>query len=153
MFQTVNRKIGFVLILFSIFFLVLCYQLPTFPFVIPVDADLVPKLLGFLLMFLSIVLFFSKDGDTEEQRKKRKIEKKELYVLLGVLFQLLVYILFFELLGFLMMTTAFIISCSIFLGYKKWTTVIVTAVVFSVSIYLLFNYVLAVNLPSGILPF
>ncbi|KGA97535.1 hypothetical protein AJ85_00010 [Alkalihalobacillus alcalophilus ATCC 27647 = CGMCC 1.3604] len=149
---TVNKTISLVLIFVSIAYLIMAFRLPEYAFV-PVDADLIPKMLGVTLLILSICFFFSKDVDTEEQKKKRVIPKKEALMLLGVMALILIYITVLEIVGFVIMTAAFIIICSRFLGYKKWGVNIATALIFSVGAYSLFNYGLAIRLPAGLLPF
>src|SRR5690625_4409256 len=81
---------------------------------------LVLKILGFALLILAIIFFFSKDGDTEEQKEKRVISKEDVLKLLGVLAFILVYITILEVVGFVIMTFLFIIISSRFLGYKNW---------------------------------
>ncbi|KMK95748.1 tripartite tricarboxylate transporter TctB family protein [Rossellomorea marisflavi] len=149
---TVNKGISIVLMLVAVTYLIMSFLLPEYPFV-PVDADLIPKILGFCLLILSFCFFFSKDLDTEEQKAKRVIPRKEVLMLLAIMGLILIYITFLEVAGFIIMTTAFIIVCSRVLGYKKWVPNILTAIVFSGSAYSLFNYALSIRLPAGILPF
>ncbi|TWI59322.1 tripartite tricarboxylate transporter TctB family protein [Halalkalibacter nanhaiisediminis] len=149
---SVNKSLSLVLMTIALVYLIMAFRLPEYTFV-PVDADLIPKLLGFVLLILSICFFFSKDVDTEEQKKKRVIKRKEAGMLLGVMTLILIYITVLEVVGFVIMTIAFIIVCSRFLGYKKWVVNILTACIFSVGAYSLFNYGLAIRLPAGILPF
>ena len=150
--MSVNKGISLVLIVVSLLYLVSAYQLPEYIFV-PVDADLVPKLLGYALLILSVIFFFAKDPDTEEQKAKRHIKRDDLFMLLGVLALILIYITVLEVIGFVIMTALFIVCCSRLLGFKKWSTLITTAIIFAVGSYSLFNYALAIRLPSGILPF
>ncbi|GLO67955.1 tripartite tricarboxylate transporter TctB family protein [Oceanobacillus kimchii] len=149
---SVNRGISLVLIIISVGYLIMAYQLPAYIFV-PVDSDLVPKLLGYALLLLAIFFFFAKDTDTEDQKKNRVIPKKEVFMLLGVLAMILLYITILEVIGFVIMTSVFIIVSSRFLGYKNWTVLILTALLFSIGAYSLFNYALAIRLPAGFLPF
>ncbi|GIN14229.1 hypothetical protein J26TS2_40960 [Shouchella clausii] len=149
---TVNRGISLVLIGIAVVYLVMAFQLPKYAFV-PVDSDLVPKMLGASLLVLGICFFFVKDPDTEEQKKKRTIPKKEVWMLLTVMGLILIYITVLEVLGFVIMTTLFILVCSRFLGYRKWLVNAITSIAFSVGVYWLFNYGLAIRLPAGILPF
>lgn len=149
---TVNKSVSLVLFGLAAVYLFLAFNLPEYAFV-PVDADLIPKLLGFALVILSICFFFSKDIDTKDQKKKRVIKKKEAGMLLGVMALILLYITVLEVVGFVIMTAAFIIVCTRFLGYQNWIATIMTAVIFSVGAYALFNYGLAIRLPAGILPF
>ena len=149
---TVNKGLSLVLMILAVAYLIMAFNLPEYAFV-PVDADLIPKLLGFCLLILSICFFFTKDVDTEEQKSKRVIKKKEAGMLLGVMALVLLYITVLEVVGFVIMTAVFIIVCTRFLGYKNWIATIMTAVIFSGSAYALFNYGLAIRLPAGILPF
>lgn len=149
---TVNKSLSLVLMAIAIAYLIMAFRLPAYAFV-PVDADLIPKILGTCLLILSICFFFSKDVDTEEQKKKRVIKKEDAKMLLGVMLLVLVYITILEVVGFVIMTAAFIMICSRFLGYEKWLVNILTACIFSIGAYWLFNYGLAIRLPAGILPF
>lgn len=149
---TVNRGISIVLMVVAAGYLLMAFQLPEYAFV-PVDSDLIPKLLGICLFVLGVCFFFAKDTDTEEQKKRRTIPKKETYMLLGMMGLVLIYITFLEVVGFVMMTALFILISSRLLGYTKWLVTILTALFFSIGVYSLFNYGLAIRLPAGILPF
>ncbi|MFZ0369864.1 MAG: tripartite tricarboxylate transporter TctB family protein [Halobacillus sp.] len=152
MLKTMNQKISIFLILFSSGYLYLTYNLKEYPYV-PVDSDLVPKLLGFLLIGLAILLFFDKSSETEEEKEKRKVPGKELLVLLAVGVMILAYIFLLEILGFLLATALFVFFCSWFLGYKKWKSNLLVSLIFPSVLYYLFNYLLQIRLPQGILPF
>lgn len=152
MLKMIHRKIALVLIAFSLLYLLLSYQLPKYPYAI-IDADFVPKILGFLLLFLSVLLFLSKKKETEEEKKKRTIPKADIVTLLVVCVFMLVYIFLFELIGFFIMTALFVFVCSWYLGYKRHVVNAIVSLSFSLCIYLLFNYMLQINLPAGVLPF
>lgn len=152
MLKTVNQKVSLVLLGIGVVYLVLAYQIPSYPYT-EVDADVIPKVLGYLLIFLSILLFLSKDSETEEQKESRKIPKKEIGMLLAVAGFILLYIMLLELLGFVIVTTLFIYFCSWFLGYKNHIANGLVSILFPVLLYLMFTELLKMNLPSGILPF
>ncbi|MBO8157000.1 MAG: tripartite tricarboxylate transporter TctB family protein [Bacillaceae bacterium] len=151
MLRSVNQKISIILLLVAVFYLIFSYQLPSYPY-IPVDADFIPKVLGWLLVILAIALFFAKDQDSEEQKAKRRIPKKDALVILGVFGMVFIYILLLEIIGFVMMTALFIYFSSWFLGYTKHVTNVIVSILFPVILYGIFNYLLQINLPSGILP-
>ncbi|MFC4321498.1 tripartite tricarboxylate transporter TctB family protein [Litchfieldia salsa] len=151
MLKPIQRKIALVLALFSIIYISLSFQLPSYPYA-PVDADAIPKTLGFLLLLLAVCLFFSKKIETEMERQKRTFPKKDLYILLGVCAFILMYIFLLEIIGFVIMTTLFIFFCSWFLGYKNFKVNSIVSIGFSITLYFLFSYLLQINLPSGILP-
>ena len=121
MFKTVNQKVSIVLLVIAIVYLLLAYQLPSYPYT-NVDADVIPKGLGWLQVILSILLFISRDSETEEQKDSRKIPKKEIGILIAVGGFILAYILLLEVIGFVVVTALFIFFCTWFLGYKKFLT-------------------------------
>lgn len=152
MLKTVNQKVSLVLLAIGVFYLIFAYQIPSYQYT-EVDADAIPKILGYLLVFLSVLLFFSKDSETKEQKEKRNIPKKEIAMLLGVAGFILLYIMFLEALGFIIVTACFIYFCSWFLGYKNHLANGLVSILFPVILYLMFTELLQMNLPSGILPF
>ncbi|MHA6252787.1 tripartite tricarboxylate transporter TctB family protein [Oceanobacillus sp. CAU 1775] len=152
MFKTVNQKVSLVLLAIGAIYLVLAFQIPSYPYT-QIDADVIPKGLGYLLIFLSILLFFSKDSETKEQKEKRDIPKKEVGMLLGVALFILFYIMLLEILGFVIVTAIFVYFCSWFLGYKKHVTNGIVSIMFPVLLYLMLSELLQMSLPSGILPF
>ncbi|MCF6138557.1 tripartite tricarboxylate transporter TctB family protein [Alkalihalobacillus berkeleyi] len=152
MLKTMNQKISVFLILFSTGYLYLSFQLKEYPYV-PVDSDLVPKALGILLIGLAVLLFFDKSSESDEERKKRVVPKKEILVLVSVGGMIFLYIFLFEGLGFLLTTALFVFFCSWFLGYKKWLSNALVSIIFPSVLYYLFNYLLQIRLPQGLLPF
>lgn len=151
MLSTINQRIGLLLFLIAAVYLFLSYQLPNYPYA-PVDADVIPKGLGFLMILLSILLFFSRAVETEAEKAKRNIPKKELLVLLAVFGMIFVYILLFEIIGFIIMTMIFIFFSSWFLGYRAFKTNIIVSILFPIVMYTIFVYALGITLPRGIIP-
>ncbi|WP_082233197.1 tripartite tricarboxylate transporter TctB family protein [Halobacillus massiliensis] len=152
MVKTMNQKISIVLMLFSIGYLYLSFNLREYPYV-PVDSDLVPKVLGFILFGLAILLYFDKSSETKEQKAKRDVPKREIPMMLGVAGMILIYIFLFEMIGFLIMTALFVFGCAAFLGYRRWVTNVIVSLLFPGILYYVFNYLLQIRLPQGILPF
>lgn len=152
MLKTMNQRISVILLIIAAGYLVMTYQLPSYAYT-EIDADVLPQVLGWLLIALSIGLFFAKDSETEEQKKRRDISKKDLLVLIAVFAFVFVYIMFLEMLGFVLVTALFIYFCSWFLGYKKHVTNLIVSVAFPVFLYVMFTNFLQVSLPQGILPF
>jgi putative tricarboxylic transport membrane protein len=150
--QTMDRKIAVVLFIVALIYLLLSYQLPAFPYTI-VDADVLPKGLGYLLVLLSLILFLQNRPETEEQKQKRKLEKQEVIILLSILGIVLLYIFLLETVGFVINTIVFLIITTRVLGYVKWRTNIVVSVLFTLILYISFNYLLQIYLPQGFLPF
>ncbi|SOC40694.1 tripartite tricarboxylate transporter TctB family protein [Salinicoccus kekensis] len=152
MLKTINQRVSIILLLLAIGYLYLSYQLPSFAYT-NVDADVLPKALGWLLAVLSIALFFSKDSETEEQKARRDIPRKDLGMIAIVFLLILGYIFLFEFLGFILVTLLFIFFSSLILGYKNYITNGIVSVLFPVILYFAFTEFLQINLPQGILPF
>lgn len=149
MLNTLNKKMSFVLMMITIVYLIASFRLPAYAYV-PVDSDAVPITLGFILLALSIALFFSKDKEDGEQKT---IPRGEIIVILAVLGFVLLYIFLFEIIGFILATAFFIFFCSRFLGFKQWVTNTIVSLAIPLFIYFLFSSFLQIQLPSGILPF
>lgn len=152
MLKPAHRKISLFLIAIAIGYLYLSFQLPSYPYV-PVDADVVPITLGVLLIFLAVLLFFNSNREKEEERKKCTIPKGQSVKLFGVFGLLLAYVFLLEIIGFVIVSTLFIFLCTWFLGYRRHVTNGMVSVAFSAVLYTIFNYLLAIHLPQGILPF
>ncbi|THE12655.1 tripartite tricarboxylate transporter TctB family protein [Bacillus timonensis] len=149
MLNTVNKKISLILAFVSIGYLVLAFRLPAYPYV-PVDSDAVPITLGFILLLLSILLFFQKDNHSQGKTKIPTGEKKVILTVLGFV---LLFIILLEFLGFIITTAIFIFGNTWFLGYKKWKSNLIVSLAIPLAIYFLFSKFLQISLPQGILPF
>lgn len=147
-----NRKIAIVLFIFAACYLYFSYQLPEFPYAI-VDSDVLPKGLGYVLLVLSIGLFFEKNVETGTKKERRNVKKEDLLLLLTILGIILLYILLLEVIGFVLTTIAFLLVTTRRLGYRNWKVNSLVAVLFSLILYFSFNYLLNIYLPQGILPF
>lgn len=150
--KTLNQKVSLFLFVFAGVYLFFSYQIKEYPYV-PVDADLVPKSLGYILLVLAGLLFFDKKSESEEEKKKRQVPKSEILVMGTVGVMIFIYITLFEIVGFLLMTALFIFGCASFLGYRKWVSSILVSILFPSILYYLFSYLLQIQLPQGVLPF
>lgn len=152
MLKTMNQKVSIFLILLAVGYLYAAYNLKKYPYV-PVDADAVPKVLGYLLIGLAVILFFDKSSETEEDKEKRNVPKKEIPIMLGVGVLIFLYIFLLEILGFIVTSALFIFGCSLFLGYRKHITNVLVSIIVPGVLYVTFTYLLNIILPQGILPF
>ncbi|WP_211655219.1 tripartite tricarboxylate transporter TctB family protein [Planococcus alpniumensis] len=152
MLASINRKLGLLIFIVAAVYLYLSFQLPSYEYA-PIDADVIPKGLGILLLVLSVFLFFSRVVETDAEKAKRDIPKKELGVIAAVFAMIFVYILLFETIGFIITTSLFIFFCSWFLGYRAWKTNILVSLLFPIVMYAIFVFALGIVLPRGILPF
>lgn len=151
MIKSKNKLAASILLLISIFYLFLSYRLPAYDLV-PVDSDLVPYVLGVLLLILSIMLFFEKDQRSEEQDSAIELNKNTLMMLGLISLIFIFYAMLFELLGFIISSILFIFTCTIVLGYKRHIINILVSIITPIVFYYIFH-LLQISLPKGILPF
>ncbi|WP_158282270.1 tripartite tricarboxylate transporter TctB family protein [Salipaludibacillus keqinensis] len=166
-----NQIISVILFLFSIFYIVLAYQIPGYALPRPVDADLFPKVLGFSMVILSIALFFERDRpvdkesesetedhlshETEEKEEKRREtfwEKAETQIVVTAV-AIAAYIFLLERAGFVLTTLVFVYGMTWFYGYKGHLANIIVASIIGFGFYFLLTRGLGVYLPPGLLPF
>lgn len=154
MYQMRNKVSAIVLFLFSILYLILTIKLPKYELV-PVDADVVPLVLGITLLILSIMLFFIKSTEADEEKQIPIIpEKKEDFIMILVVAILIfLYIFLLERLGFVLTTILFLFVTTLSLGYKKHISNVIVSIVVPTVFYIVFDMLLDISLPSGILPF
>ena len=150
--QNMDRKVALVIMFIAVVYLVLSFRLPEYPYAL-VDADALPKGLGYLLLSLSVILFFQNRPEKDEEKQKRNIKKDDLIILIVTLLSLLLYVFLLEPLGFVISTIVFLAFTIRLYGYKKWITNLVVSIGFSLFLYFSFNYILKVYLPQGIMPF
>ncbi|NBI29138.1 tripartite tricarboxylate transporter TctB family protein [Chengkuizengella marina] len=152
MLNSMNRKVSIVIFLFSIIYLIYSYQIEPSPFA-KIDADIMPKGLGYLLLILSVFLFIENKEETEQEKAKRNISKQEIGLLLLIVLFVLLYITLLEFIGFIIVTILFLTATSRMLGYTSWIRMFIIFGIFTLVIYVSFNELLGLSLPSGILPF
>ena len=119
-------------------------------------SGFMPKVIAVALVLISllklILTFFEKNQSEEEKSNDNQDSKGGLLTIGALLF----YVLTFEILGFIISTTAYLfIQMLIFSDDKnrKPLLLLIISVVFSIATYILFVYVIQKPLPTGILSF
>lgn len=105
--------------------------------------DFFPKIIGVILIVLSIFLFFSKEKTIQENKNI-----KYPLITIGIF---TVYIFLIGKLGYLASTIIFSFAVISLLKKKSIILKIVYSILFPLGLYLLFTYVFKVSLPTGIL--
>ncbi|MBP1931302.1 tripartite tricarboxylate transporter TctB family protein [Ammoniphilus resinae] len=157
-----NSVSGGLFLVFSLLFIYFGTQIPPSSFKQAVIGPKVfPITIGILLALASAALMIK---GIIEARQKPLEEKKNILreaeeeeeeapqdiVRLGViLVMLLAYFVLFSPLGYVLSTALFIFCLSMYLDKKHWKRNLTYAVVFPLIVFLLFNEVLAVYLPTG----
>ncbi len=113
-------------------------------------AGFLPFWCGALLALLSLLLFLNTFWQPAVSPTKSVFpSRRALLTLGGVIASLAVYILTLEILGFLVGTgllTAFLLGV---VEREKWSTTILVAVLNSAGLFLVFQVLLGVNLPTN----
>jgi putative tricarboxylic transport membrane protein len=113
-----------------------------------------PAVIGGVLSSLSAALLVT------AARRQGPSEKKSFWKhegswakILPSLLSLVFYLVFLDILGYLLTTSLFILFLLKFVGRKGWGASILMALIVSVSSYALFRMGLGVLLPRGLIPF
>ena len=150
--RNMDRKVALVLMAVAVFYLILSYQLPDFAYT-QVDADVLPKGLGFIMLGLAVLLFLQNKPETADEIEKRSLKKEDLMLLIYTLGCLLLFVFFLEIIGFVLSTAIFLILTMRMYGYMNLKRNVIVSVIFTLTLYFSFNYLLKIYLPQGILPF
>jgi putative tricarboxylic transport membrane protein len=130
-------------------------QIPTLEIGDPLGPKAFPNLLGIALVITGGMLLFEilRDRKNPAEATGGGVDRRVVMVLTGVVIWTALYLSVFELLGYVIATTVYLVGLTAYFHPGRWTTNVVTSVVFCVGSYVLFNHVLGVNLARGILPF
>lgn len=156
----INQLLAVILLVFSLGYLWMAYQIPVFPIPRPVDSDAFPKLLGLILFILAVFLFFEKN--THEKVAEAKAEEGQPALVgirnpkvqvFGTAVAVFAYAFLIEPLGFLAASISLGFGLAYWFGYRQHWINLATVGGIVLSLYLLMNKVMGIYLPTGILPF
>ena len=122
----------------------------------PLGPKAFPNLLGIVLVITAVMLLLEMWRDRGNANKESEItavDRDTVVMITGVVIWTAIYLAFFELLGYVVATTIYLIGLMAYFHRGKWTANVVTSVLFCVGSYVLFTKILGVNLAKGILPF
>lgn len=143
-----NRVIGFGLLILSIYAWLTANTFPTSNGLGP-GPDYFPKIAASVLGVLSILLICKKEKNDESIYA---ISGKPAVILFGTGFiVMIIYVLFVQWLGFTVSSALVTLAWMILMGIRKWTTLIVASVLISAGITYVFEFLLSVPIPHGIL--
>ena len=144
-----NLVISLMLVLFGGYYVYLISQLPTRNLPNTLGIAFMPGLLVTILFLLSVLLFLSTILNKIREKFDPKISLKEG---LGVLFLTVfvyLYVKTMSLFGFILTTPFFLAVLMLMTGSRKWKEIVTISVVSPLCIYLFFQKIFKVILPSG----
>lgn len=154
----INQCLGLFLALVALAYLAMAYQIPSFPLPRPVDSDLFPKVLGILLLGLSIVLFLEKpktqdipDAPSPEELAKPLLLRPWSRVIVTSL-AIAAYALLLVPIGFVLTSLVLAFGLAWYYGYRRHGVNLVVSLSVVLVLYLSMTRGMDVYLPMGILP-
>ena len=140
----------------TLFMLVLVYYLVGAINIINTDAMLLTRALAVLMtvcMFFVVKseLIIQKEGDDDAVKRKPFFSDRNSWkTFIGFCALSAVYIISLNFLGFIIATLIFPAATMAFLGVRSVKTLVITPIILTASIYLLFKVILMISLPVGI---
>lgn len=154
-----NRLMAVVIGLCSVAYLWAAYQIPIFPIPRPVDSDVFPKLLGFVMLGLSAFLFFEKPtakqppNETEAPNSEQPTPWAQWKPVVVTSVAIAVYAALLGVMGFVLASAVLTASLTWFYGYRGHAVNAAVSVLVPLFLYVLMTRVMNIYLPPGWLPF
>ena len=156
-----NQIIALLLALLSVGYLAMAWQIPAFPLPRPIDSDLFPKVLGFTLLGLAVLLFLEApaagepqpDADAAEPEPREPLLLRPWSRVVVTAVALAAYALVLVPVGFVLASTVLCFGLGAYYGYRRHAVNLATALGVVLTLYLTLTRVMGVYLPTGLLPF
>ena len=112
-----------------------------------------PRLMAALLGALGLVLLVRGHSRSRTLRDGEgfPFEPGEALRVAGTAAILIAYTLLLETVGYALLTPVALIALCVFLGFRRWVVLLVTAIVFTALVYVGFRYGMKILLPEGLL--
>lgn len=156
-----NQILAIVLAVFAALYLVEAFQIRRFPLPRPVDSDLFPKVLGFLMLGLAALLFFVKEAIDEAAMQaapaaadepENPFWQRPWTRVVVTAAAIAVYAAVIRPLGFVPASVLLVAGLTVYYGYKNHLVTLATALGIPLVFYLVLTRWMAISLPAGILP-
>ncbi|MFY0990454.1 tripartite tricarboxylate transporter TctB family protein [Halomonas sp. C05BenzN] len=152
-----NQWLALVIALFSLGYLAMAFQIPSFPLPRPVDSDLFPKVLGVVLLGLALLLFLEKP---EARDIPEPVDDEPTLPLLlrpwsRVVVTSLAIAAYAGVLvpiGFVVASTLLSFGLAWYYGYRRHGINLAVSLGVVLALYLTMTRIMNVYLPTGILP-
>ena len=156
-----NQILAVVLAVFAVWYLYEAFQIRRFPLPRPIDSDLFPKVLGFLMLGLAGLLFFVREAIDEAAMEAAPAAADEpespfwqrpwtRIVVTAV--AVAVYATALQPLGFVLASVLLVAGLTAYYGYKNHLVTMGVAIAVPLTFYLVLTRLMTINLPAGLLP-
>ncbi len=151
---TANRILAVLIAVLSLAYLYAAYQIPTFPIPRPIDSDAFPKVLGFVMLGLSVWLFFERPEGQEPAPSLSFGEQVRRWLPVVVTaIVIAIYAATLQSLGFVLSSFLLVAGLTWFYGYRRHFVNMAVALAVPLVLYLVMTRLMTIHLPRGILPF
>lgn len=156
-----NQILAVVLAVFAVWYLYEAFQIRVFPLPRPIDSDLFPKVLGFLMLGLAGLLFFVREAIDEAAMEAAPAAADEpespfwqrpwtRIVVTAV--AVAVYATLLQPLGFILASFLLVAGLTVYYGYRRHVVTLGVAAAIPLVFYLVLTRLMTINLPAGLLP-
>lgn len=148
-----SALVGIIVTVFGIIYSFNAFKLPKAAIGDPMGPVYFPLGLGIALITLGIALTIRSDfsmikPSIEFVKDQTPDDKKVTFMIVVTCISGMVYAVTFELFGFVIATSIFLMSILLMTNPKKYIANTIISVVFSISVYVLFKFALGIPLPE-----
>jgi len=159
-----QRVLGVLIAVLSLAYLYVAYQIPLFPIPRPVDSDAFPKVLGFVMLGLSVWLFFA-PPDAQDPALAEEAEAaparspspgdlvRRWWPVVVTAGAIALYAATLQTVGFVLGSFLLVAGLTWFYGYRRHLVNAAVALAVPLVLYLLMTRLMTIHLPRGVLPF
>ena len=149
-----NRVLGVLIAALSLAYLYAAYKIPTFPIPRPIDSDAFPKVLGFVMLALSVWLFFERPDRQDEGPVRSLSDQVRRWLPVVVTASAIaIYAATLQTLGFVLGSFLLVAGLTWFYGYRRHWVNAAVALAVPLVLYLAMTRLMTIHLPRGLLPF
>lgn len=144
-----NICVSVVILMFAAFYAYLTTKLPARNLPNTLGIDFMPWLLVSILTILSIWLLLQNALNKSREKFDPSLSIKEGLGVLLLTVLVYAYVKAMELFGFIWTTPVFLSLLMVITGSRKWKEIVIVSIVSSLCIYMFFQKIFIVVLPSG----
>jgi len=131
-------------------------QIPTRDIGDPLGPKAIPRILGVILLFsvgmLVLEMVLAKRNGDVKQDEETPEDWGHSWVVGGIVVLTILYFLAFELLGYAISTSIYLLVLTSYFNRGRWTMNVLTSILFSFASYLMFTKLFGAQLAPGLLP-
>lgn len=152
-----NRMLALVLAVLALAYLWMAFKIPVFPIPRPIDSDAFPKLLGFVMLGLSVWLYFDTSEQTQVQEESDASSGKvsawqRWQPIVITSLAIAIYAAALGTMGFVVASALLTAGLTYYFGFKKHTVNALVSFLIPFLLYILMTRVMNIRLPAGWLP-